>query len=273
MESNRKYESIFIAFIIVICLILGIVTNLQFEGVTISSICFAICITSLVYWFLGGIQNATFNVGYLKLGGSIAALLGGFYFINQELRKDNECAIVFEDITEKFYAVGKNSGLSKKVYLKRGEKILDSIPAIPKEFNKDKNLNLSSNLIVKNKDLVLGKIDKDGLSAEGFFRAIAAEDNQYEPFKLTLAKSTYKSESDRNFILTVKSFGNYNEVYYNIKLQDSEEPPYPKMLKNKDIKIINVDNKSFLIAITQADFTVSDDKKYVQFSVKPLKKV
>jgi hypothetical protein len=45
-------------------------------------------ITALVYRFLGGIQGATVSVGALKLGGTIAALVGIAFWVNGRLESN-----------------------------------------------------------------------------------------------------------------------------------------------------------------------------------------
>ena len=266
MNSNRKYESIFIASIIVVCLTLGIITSLIFGAITISSVCFSISITSLVYWFLGGLESATFNIGYLKLGGSIAALLGGFYFINQELRKDNE--FIYETITtEDCFAIGKTSGTPQTIYLKVGKNVVDSISAVPNDHFSKMELELANNLKITNGDFILGKLSKSELFKNGLFFSISESDEASEHFKLGVGET--KTSNRLKFSLKTIKFDEYNTVEFQFGMLDSAST-VTKTIKNKEIKIIEVDNQYFLIAATQADFRNSDNM-FIEFAIKPIK--
>ena len=243
----------------------------SYDERTLSSVCFAICITCLVYWFLGGIEGASFNIGYLKVGGSLAALFGGILLINNQLKDDNKCTFKFADSSETFYAVGKNTGLSKELYLMNGEDTLKKIPPVSNDNNIDKKLKLNTERIVMNKDFILGRIDKENFSNSGFFKNVTVDENEYAPFKLKLNQA-YICQDSRNFKITTRSFTENGEVYFDFQLLNSEKI-YSKKLVNKDINIINAEDNLFLVVVTQADFQGNEHQQYVQFSVKPLRKI
>src|ERR1035437_9011788 len=59
----------------------GVLYSRKFPSIMIS-VFLSAGITALVYRFLGGIQGATFMVGALKLGGTIAVLIGVAWWID-----------------------------------------------------------------------------------------------------------------------------------------------------------------------------------------------
>ena len=78
--------------VIIVVVAIGFVGSVIIYVLNLASIMVAVFlatgVASLVYRFLGGIQGATFNIGPVKLAGTIAALIGCAYFINMELKCD-----------------------------------------------------------------------------------------------------------------------------------------------------------------------------------------
>jgi hypothetical protein len=87
LGSRLSHEDIVITLAIGIGFIGGVIIFCLKLPPIIVAIFLATGIASLVYGFLGGIQEATFNLGPIKLVGSIAALLGCTWFINSYLEK------------------------------------------------------------------------------------------------------------------------------------------------------------------------------------------
>jgi hypothetical protein len=84
MQLNT-FEKVVVITILVIGLIGGVLlVNFQ-QPPIVSSIFIALGIATVVYHFLGGIEVSEFNMGPVKLGGSIAALIGSAWFINGQL--------------------------------------------------------------------------------------------------------------------------------------------------------------------------------------------
>jgi hypothetical protein len=80
---------------VVICFsLLGLIGSVALYFLKVPSVMISIFlsagITALVYRFLGGIQNATFAVGALKLGGTIAALIGIAFWVDDRLDSNRE---------------------------------------------------------------------------------------------------------------------------------------------------------------------------------------
>lgn len=80
-----KFEKVIIILILIVGLIGGVVLVFCGAPEIISSVFIAMGVATLVYHFLGGIDAAQVNTGIVKLGGSMAALIGSAMLINNLL--------------------------------------------------------------------------------------------------------------------------------------------------------------------------------------------
>ena len=78
---------IFTAAVVVGCLAVGVLATILTDKVPsmVVSVVLACGVASLLYGILGGVTEAGFDFGPLKVGGSAAVLLGGVWLINQYL--------------------------------------------------------------------------------------------------------------------------------------------------------------------------------------------
>ena len=85
--SVRQGPFIFSAIVVVSCLTVGIALAAFFENVpaVVISVVLACAVATLIHAFLGGVSEAGFNLGVLKVTGSGAVLLGSVWFINSAL--------------------------------------------------------------------------------------------------------------------------------------------------------------------------------------------
>ncbi|ASB49374.1 hypothetical protein [Alkalitalea saponilacus] len=85
MENITKFEKIIISVTLGFGLFGGVLlVFLNFPPI-VPSLLIAMAISTLVFYFLGGIENSNFNMGPVKLSGSIAALIGSAFIINWQL--------------------------------------------------------------------------------------------------------------------------------------------------------------------------------------------
>ena len=85
--SVRQGPFIFSAIVVVSCLVGGVSLVAFFENVpaVVISVVLACAVATLIHAFLGGVSEAGFNLGALKVTGSGAMLLGSVWFINSAL--------------------------------------------------------------------------------------------------------------------------------------------------------------------------------------------
>lgn len=90
--SEKRSQFIFSGIIVVGCLVVGVVLAVFVHGVPAVMIALvtAFAASMLVYAFLGGISEAGFNFGPVKMTGSAAMLLGSAWWINTALEPQLE---------------------------------------------------------------------------------------------------------------------------------------------------------------------------------------
>lgn len=161
MSSSElsKFEKI----VIILALIIGFLggTILVFVNKTpaiIISILLATGIATLVYHFLGGIENAQFNTGAIKLGGSMAALLASAWLINPQLEKQLNSIS-----NESKYHINANYEI-----VNSNNKILGKIRLDNYNLKLDKNLN-----VIAGDSIKLGKLSLNDLIVSTDFEIIA----------------------------------------------------------------------------------------------------
>ncbi len=86
---SEKGPFVFVALIVVGCLGAGIALALFIEDTPamLLSVVLACAVAALLYGILGGVSEAGFDFGPLKMGGSAAVLLGGAFLFNQFLQE------------------------------------------------------------------------------------------------------------------------------------------------------------------------------------------
>ena len=85
--SGGKGPFVIVAVVIVGCLGAGVAlaTFIEQAAALVVSVVLACAVASLLYGILGGVSQAGFNFGPLKMGGSAAVLLGSVFLFNQTL--------------------------------------------------------------------------------------------------------------------------------------------------------------------------------------------
>ena len=90
--SAKRGQFIFSAIIVVGCLVVGIALGafVDYAPAVMVAVVTACALAMLVYAFLGGISEAGFNFGPVKMTGSAAVLLGSAWWINTALEPQLE---------------------------------------------------------------------------------------------------------------------------------------------------------------------------------------
>lgn len=123
---TQNYEKTVIIFILIFGF-LGAVILIYFDlPAIIPSIFLATGIATLVYHFLGGITVAEFNMGPVKLGGSIAALIASGWFINSELANQISNSDTHLEINSNLEIINDKGTILGKIELGNKDLILDT---------------------------------------------------------------------------------------------------------------------------------------------------
>jgi len=206
----NKFEKI----VIILALIIGFLggTILVFIPETpamLISILLAIGIATLVYHFLGGIENAQLNTGAIKLGGSMAALFAGILIINPQL--DKQLNSNYKNITSKYTDYSYNLSLDKNLNVIAR----DSIRLGKLTFN---DLTISNKFeIISNDTIILGDIKKQDLFDLGGLNKLEVKNYTEIKFNTHLA-NPFDYQIDESTWDDVNGYrGIYNALPFEIK--------------------------------------------------------
>lgn len=270
MKDYRKIELGFIIALIALSLIIGIYCSISFPNNTVpSGVCFAIGITSLVYWFLGGISSASFNIGYLKLGGSIAALLGSFYLINKELENSIQNHAEFRVIESK-YLLDLETYSPAEIQIQIGA---DTNLISSKTFSLNKfagySLKLDSNLVVRAQTgVAVGSLKASELQEKDWYKSIQNSSDPGELFTFSLGQQ--KSNQRIDLAIQAKVFRADERAEMLFTSISNKALKQTVFIKNKGMQVLRLGKKYYMVSATQADFEQPIQQQFIQIFVKPL---
>lgn len=270
MNRERKIELGFIIVLISLSISAGVFFSLQYQENTVpSAVCFAIGITSLVYWFLGGINAADFNLGYLKLGGSIAALLGSFYLINKELGNSFQNHANFRVIESK-YLLDLETYHPAKIQVQIGA---DTNEISSKSFSLNKfagySLKLDSNLVVRAQTgIAVGSLKVSDLQEKDWYKSIQNSSDPGELFTFSLGQQ--KSNLRIDLAIQAKVFRADERAEMLFTSISNKALKQTVFIKNKGMQVLRLGKKYYMVSATQADFEQPIQQQFIQIFVKPL---
>lgn len=163
------------------------------------SVFLATGIATLIYNFLGGISDARFDMGPIKFGGSIAALIASSWFINTQLPNPSEKLYINENNevhNSKGWVLGELSLSEGSLTLGEGRVLLfkDSIEL---GFVEMGDLQLTIQGGVMSNDIEIGHISSVQFMQHGFFNDL--EVVSYSEVKYDLRMSPFGSRINEVF--------------------------------------------------------------------------
>jgi len=233
-DSNRSLnaEDLVIVIAIVITLLLSpLLAALWFLEKPILipppiiSIFLGIAVSALLYRFLGGVHNASFTVGALKVTGTAAILIGVAYWSNGQLEKylpqktPEYPHFDFEkDVSPDasgWYAVDLDTGKPVSINF-RGHDQQHPAPAQNEldMLRQNRNLGLKmvdDQLLVYAKDSqhIVGLLAQQELNTQGYHNS---DDIELRPYRVETFASVQESDINRNLPFTVATNG-FSEDY------------------------------------------------------------
>lgn len=187
MAELSRFEKSVVALILVVGLLGGVILVYLKMPAIVASVFFGIAIATLVYHFLGGIDDASFDLGPIKLGGSIAALIASAWIINGQLSS-------------------QSINTDQQLFLGRDYTVLTEDSTRLGMFKLD-NITLTKTLNVITPDsLVLGNIHANNLSQLQFFNELNL--SNYIELRYNIQLNP-KFEAERNF----NAFAKFSEDY------------------------------------------------------------
>lgn len=227
-------------------------------------------VSALVYRFLGGIaEETTFTMGALKVGGTMAALLGFSYFINGQLVNQtlnlNE---LFEPHVNQWFAMEKETAVPIRVKI-RG--VRDDIPkpahnALENTQLEVKREDAGFSVFPLGADFPLGRLNARELRSAGLYTSVG---QKLEPFVVTRRLPPDSANNDLDpipFWLATKRYGGDFSRYALIDKAGDEV--YRGSIYRKQTEIVKVDGRVYVIAVVEVDHEPEEgNQPYAKFAI------
>jgi len=215
-------------------------------------------IAAMVFRFLGGLQGAGFNIGTLKLSGSIAALLGCIWFINGELSRQVGLSLndMFQPLPSEWVAIDKREGVPIA---------LDVLPA-------GEQIDLPDDLtFLKNNQLQIASLERGRIEVSpegenhfplGFLYAADLEShaffNHLDLGKLIItsrleAGGAEKVRLGNNGLYLKTNDYKQEHSYYSILDKQCNSLVAERGIEGKGAEILNISGKRFLIGVVEVN--------------------
>lgn len=271
MPKNQSTEDIVIITVMLIGFVGGVIICLLDILPIITAVFLATGIASLVYRFLGGIQSTTFNIGPVKLVGSIAALIGCAWFINNnmveqiktknqnmiEQRESEKKHLEFKPDKSQWVAMDINKCIPVTVKVETDE--LNYLTYEPKQdIFKNTQLDIDREFKIMPEDskngFILGKLSVKDLKSINLFNSIKENANHF-----TITTYLYSNEEADDLFLgnlrlkTKKICCDW--TYYSLLDGDVE---YPGEIKQKGYQIHHIKQKYYFVAILALNHTLGE---------------
>jgi len=278
--KSRLIENIVIIFVIALGLIGSIIIlacKLPIPPIVVA-ILLGAAIATLVYRFLGGISPDTtlkvgaFNVGTLKVGGTMAALIGSALLFNNILeRQTRDLDNLFKPNYENWIAVSKDSGTPI------GLKVI-GVGKIPLP-----NQNIFSEILLtvqkdgdyfqifskKNTNFPLGKLSPDDFNR---LESIISFGDKLKNFIVTDRLESGVSNcmlGQLPLMLSTKSYDNNYSNY--VLLNRAGEEAYESGLQGREAEIVEIDSKYYFVAVVEVNHQPEKGNPYAKFAIGEIK--
>lgn len=249
------------------------------------SVFIAIGFSAAIYRFLGGLSESGMRVGPAKLAGTAAAFLAITWFLNQRLERQwvsnsvEIAAAQFSIVPGNWFAVDKNSGSPVQVDFVMNDSIVSSIPPeMPDYMNRqlflDKPTNSGADFAFSIKSssgkdsMVLGGISQGELAKNRLFRSFS--DNSSILFTTDLVRPVQEIDIAPELPFLIRT-GNFtqNLTRFGLISRNRREVLTQGSIYLRGGKIFAVDNRLFLIMVTQVDHTRPEEQggPYAKFGV------
>lgn len=248
----------------------------------IISIFLGIAVSALLYRFLGGVHDASFTVGALKVTGTAAILIFVAGWANSELKQfipeGNKPAEAFEiakhviPAPEKWYAVNRETGNPIALeFPSFGQK---HDPPSANELNamrEKRVINLKGNpdemiaYLNNGGNRVLGKISPAEINRMGYFRDIKIH---LIPYRVVTLGSKQKEDINANlpFLVETRGFAENYTRYALISRKDNREIHEGAILL-RGAEVVEYENRYYLISVVQVNHGLEDVEPYAKIYI------
>lgn len=236
------------------------------DGKPLSAFFAAFALSCIVYRFLGGIaQDTSFGMGFLKLGGSAAFIIGSIWFLNaQVFVADKDTVLSMPDGT-RWYPVRMDTGNPDTVTIIKNSSV-QKFHITERDFETLKNNEYilqpesGNRFQIKKNDITLGFATT---SVKNELRQI------YEPDIFTLypyrVDSVFLERSKYPFRIVVR------DGHFSILRNDNNKPACDECASREPVKkkhvFFEIDQQYYLCFVLQANHQIEQERWYSQYLV------
>lgn len=217
-------------------------------------------VASLVYRFLGGIQSATFNIGPVKLAGTIAALIGCAWFINTQLDRQTKCDLSKVDT---WFAINYD-GIPVGVGIKGAK---GSIEIPPLDTLADNALYMKHDdhefmVLSKDSAFILGSVSDQVLSGINLFNTM---EGKLDEFIVTRRLPADTQDVDLTPIPFKLSTGTYENDCSQYTLTESAgDTLRGGHIKLRHAEIVKIRDEYYLVGVVEVNHSVDTIENVVR---------
>jgi len=250
----------------------------------IIAIFLGIAVSALLYRFLGGVRDASFTIGTLKVTGTAAIPIGIAWWSNGELKQ-----YVAEHIThketfdiskhvipssEEWFAINKQNGTPIKLEFPYFNQ--EHLPPTYQEIHElrkgiDIKLRQTDNMIyaVLNSGVeqTLGKIEAKEINSIGYHNKNKIG-VQLKPYRVVSFGAAKREDVNNNlpFLIETKGFSN-NYTRFALISRDEEKVVYESAILLRGAEVVEYDDQFFLISIVQVNHNPTDSEPYAKIYI------
>ncbi len=265
VDKKALEDSVLVALIVV-----GLVGCSYFYfqdgGKPLSSFFASFALSCVVYRFLGGIaQGTSFGMGFLKLGGSAAFILGCIWFLNTQVFVPRDNILVSMPHQTRWYPVRMDTGSPDTVIVLNEAGVQDSFFISTRDFENLRNNEFKlvhqqgDRFQIKNGSYVLGFAT---------WTAHTKPERIHEPDIFTL----YPFGDPREFRSTKYPFTiSVEGGHFNVRRKDTGDPACDdcsdrEVVRKKHV-FFEMDGRQYLCFVLQANHQVEPERWYSQYLV------
>jgi hypothetical protein len=227
-------------------------------------------VSALVYRFLGGIAaETTFKMGAMKVGGTMAALLGCTYFINAQLVTQTlNMDELFDPHVTQWFAMEKQTAVPIRVKI-RG--VRSDIPEPDRNTFANAPLQVlpqagDFSVFPKGADFALGRLGAQELRQAGLYSSVG---QKLEPFVVTPRLPPDSGIIDLDpipFRLATRRYGGDFSRYALVDEQGNER--HQGSIYRKQTEIVEVSGRWYVIAVVAVDHEPDEgEQPYAKFAI------
>lgn len=280
-------EDFVIIIIIVVTLILALISTMLWfidEPILVPppiiSIFLGIAVAALLYRFLGGVADASFRLGALRVGGAAAILIFVAWWANDKLAEYlPEPTIESFDMYKHsvpsvttWFAVDKDSGRPIKLLFPKFNQAHEP-PNIDEINNKRKSKFLALNkndefIFVKSFESdgqIFGRLDKSQINKINYYNDFSLELNSYRVASFGSAQRIDINRELPFYLETRGFYSNYSQVYMIDKA--SNEDVYELNMYLRDSKIVKYRGHYYLISVVEVNHQNAPNDQFAKIYV------